>query len=64
MKLVSRYRSPWELYDLEADRTELNDLAASQPDRVRELAGMWDAWARKAGAMLPDQLPRRRKKEG
>jgi hypothetical protein len=27
---------PWELYDLKADRTELHDLAASQPKKVKE----------------------------
>ena len=26
-KLVSAYKGEWELYDLEADRTEMNDLA-------------------------------------
>jgi hypothetical protein len=32
-KLVSRYPGPWELYDLDADRTELHDLA-KQEDRL------------------------------
>ncbi|MHC4568526.1 MAG: arylsulfatase, partial [Planctomycetota bacterium] len=30
-KLVSRHPGEWELYDLEADRTELNDLAQKHP---------------------------------
>jgi arylsulfatase len=36
----------WELYDLGADPTELDDLATAQPDRLRELARAWDdaAW--------------------
>jgi arylsulfatase len=36
----------WELYDLGTDPTELDDLAAAQPDRLRELAQAWDdaAW--------------------
>jgi arylsulfatase len=36
----------WELYDLGADPTELADLAAAQPARLRELAQAWDeaAW--------------------
>ncbi|VGO13443.1 Arylsulfatase [Pontiella desulfatans] len=35
----------WELYDLEADRTELNNLAGSQPGRVANMAKAWKAWA-------------------
>ena len=38
----------WELYDLEADRCELNDLAAQRPEVVRELAEAWYAWAWRA----------------
>ena len=34
----------WELYDLSADRAEQNNLAAEQPEIVRELAGLWDQW--------------------
>ncbi len=44
-KLVKRYPGNWELYDMEADRTEMHDLAANEPDRVRELADMWQGWA-------------------
>jgi arylsulfatase A-like enzyme len=39
----------WELYDLEADRTELNNLAAAQPERVRDLAARWESWAARVG---------------
>jgi arylsulfatase len=28
----------WELYDISADRTELNDMAAKEPQRVQELS--------------------------
>lgn len=37
----------WELYDLRTDPTELVDLAAEHPERVRELAEAWEAaaWA-------------------
>ncbi|MGD8240858.1 MAG: sulfatase-like hydrolase/transferase, partial [Armatimonadota bacterium] len=44
-KLVKRFPGDWELYDMEADRTEMNDLAAEEPERVRELADLWQAWA-------------------
>ena len=44
-KLVSRYPDTWELYDLEADRTELNNLAGTMPGKVKELAGRYTRWA-------------------
>lgn len=47
-KLVAKENQPWELYDMEADRTEMNDLAARQPARVRELEAKWQTWAARA----------------
>ncbi|NOX56908.1 MAG: arylsulfatase [Planctomycetes bacterium] len=48
-KLVAKGASgPWELYDMEKDRTEMHDLAAAHPEKVRELAARWEAWARRA----------------
>jgi len=45
-KLVAKGRNgKWELYDMEADRTELNDLADSKPEKVKELADLWQAYA-------------------
>jgi arylsulfatase len=35
----------WELYDLQADRTETNDLASRYPQRVEQMAQDWSAWA-------------------
>lgn len=49
LKLVRLGRDgPWELYDLKSDRTEQNNLAKSQPDKVKELADKWGAWAVRA----------------
>ena len=54
-KLVSRYGpttgGAWELYDLEADRTETNALAATNPEQVAELTAMYEAWARRANVV-------------
>ncbi|MDF1657593.1 MAG: arylsulfatase [Verrucomicrobiales bacterium] len=41
-KLVSFKGEEWELYNIANDRTELNDLAASEPDRVATMAAKWD----------------------
>lgn len=37
--------SKWELYDMEADRTEMHDLADQYPDRVKEMSAAWEKWA-------------------
>jgi len=39
----------WELYDLAADRTELKNLAAAKPEKVKALAAKWEAWATRVG---------------
>jgi arylsulfatase len=50
-KLVAKgSKGPWELYDLEQDRTELNDLSGKHPERAEEMAGLWEAWAVEAKA--------------
>ena len=43
-KLVALPGKPWELYDLSTDRTELNDLAGEQPERVTEMAKLFQDW--------------------
>ena len=50
-KLVRSHKQPWELYNLGADRTELNDLAATHPERVEELEAAWNVWADRAGVL-------------
>ncbi len=55
-KLVRDYPKAWELYDLAADRTELNDLAAKHPDRVREMAAQYEAWARRCGVIPREKV--------
>jgi arylsulfatase A-like enzyme len=42
---------PWELYDVDADRTELHDLAAAEPERVRQMARLWEAWAQRCNVL-------------
>ena len=36
-KLVQKWHMPWELYDMEADRTELHDVIAEHPGRRSSL---------------------------
>ncbi|MEM1443709.1 MAG: sulfatase-like hydrolase/transferase, partial [Verrucomicrobiota bacterium] len=39
----------WELYDMESDRTETNNLAKSEPKKLAELAAQWESWAEGVG---------------
>lgn len=50
-KLVAKENQPWELYDIDADRSEQKDLAASRADKVKELSAKWDAWAARADVL-------------
>lgn len=51
-KLVSKEPAgPWELYDMRRDRSELNDLAAAQPERVKRMVETWESWARRTHAI-------------
>jgi arylsulfatase len=47
-KLVAEENKAWELYDMEVDRGEMNDLAGKQPERVKRMVGMWEAYAARA----------------
>ena len=44
----------WELYHTDVDRSELHDLAAEQPERLRELVNLWYAEAGANGAFPLD----------
>lgn len=41
----------WELYDLETDRTELNDLSSERPEKLAEMIRLYDCWAKRVGVV-------------
>lgn len=41
-KLVKLNGKDWELYDMEKDRSELNNLAKSHPEKAKALAELWE----------------------
>ena len=47
-KLVSKENKPWELYNIKADRSELNDLSKSKPELVAELSKAYQDYADRA----------------
>ncbi|MEE3364177.1 MAG: sulfatase/phosphatase domain-containing protein, partial [Planctomycetota bacterium] len=61
-KLVSAKRGRWELYNLDHDRTELNDLATKHPERVAAMAGEWFRLAKDVDRLKGRQLAPVRKK--
>ena len=50
-KLVAKENEPWELYEMEKDRTEMHNLADKNPKKVKELAALWDEWAKRANVL-------------
>lgn len=50
-KLVeSPQTKAWELYDLDTDATETNDLASQRPDLLNEFDARWNRWAASCNA--------------
>jgi arylsulfatase A-like enzyme len=51
-KLVSIYpENQWALYNMKNDRAEQHDLKAEYPEKVQELAKLYEAWAAHAGVV-------------
>ena len=50
-KLVAKNRGKWELYDMEADRTELNDLSGKHPKMVKVFTQMYEKWAKRSNVV-------------
>jgi len=70
-KLVAKGpQGKWELYDMAKDRTELHNLAAAEPERLKQMSATWEAWAQRThaipwpwgGPFKADGLPGKRKK--
>ena len=55
-KLVREYRKPWELYDLETDRTELRDVSSVNGDKRSAMIKMWEAWATANQVAFPERF--------
>ncbi len=41
----------WELFDMELDRTETNNLASTYPEVVKDLSKKWLLWAKHTGVL-------------
>ena len=62
-KLVAMHNTPWELYDMSKDRSELKDLSGSMPKKTAELRAAWEDWAKRVGALPWDEVNVKKKKK-
>jgi arylsulfatase A-like enzyme len=59
LKLVAVQGGPWELYRMDLDRTERDDLADRYPRDVERLGARWERWADRTGVVpWPELLAR------
>ena len=59
-KLVAERGGAWELYDLQKDRTEMNNLITQHPNVAQRMISQYDAWAERVGARTTEvaqQMP-------
>ena len=61
-KLVAMHDNPWELYDMNKDRSELNDLSKKMTGKAKELLLLYEAWAKRVGALPWNEVISTRKK--
>ncbi len=54
-KLVSKWSKDseynWELYDMEKDRTETQDIINQMPEKTKKMEAMWKEWAKNTGVL-------------
>lgn len=55
-KLVRDYPGPWELYDMDDDRTELNNLVDEYPNVVDEMIKEYEVWADRCGVIPREKI--------
>ena len=48
-KLVAEVGGDWELYDMDEDRTELNNLVEANAPKADEMIALYDVWAERCG---------------
>ena len=49
---------------MDLDRTEVHDLAAEHPERVRAMSGQYEAWAQRCGVIPRERILELMKQQG
>jgi arylsulfatase len=49
--MLASSKQGWELYDIEADRTESHNMASEHPEIVHQLSAEYDRWAIRCGVV-------------
>ncbi|HSH20451.1 MAG TPA: sulfatase/phosphatase domain-containing protein, partial [Draconibacterium sp.] len=60
-KLVAAKEEPWELFHLSTDRTESNNLAVSNPDKVIEMGKQWEKMLDEIREVAPQKSTEKKK---
>ncbi len=55
-KLVREYEQAWELYDIQADRTELHNLSQANSAKRDEMIKLWERWATEHQVAFPKRF--------
>jgi arylsulfatase len=58
--MLAGAKAGWELYDVEADRTESKDLAAERPEVLKDLSAEYDRWAARCGVVAWSEIAPKR----
>jgi arylsulfatase A-like enzyme len=62
-KIVSTYpENKWALYNMQKDRSELQDLSAEYPEKLAELSLLYDQWAARSNVLPFSELEKYDKK--
>lgn len=55
-KLVREYKKPWELYNIDTDRTEMNNLAKANAKQRTAMVKAWKEWATANSVAFPERF--------
>lgn len=58
-KGIGERTGPWELYDLEEDRTELDNVIDKHPDIARQMIDSYNRWSERVGVLDWEEINRR-----